>query len=167
MQALTPKDSSADNHTTGRPTQDQRSGGELLTHLLHRREWGRKRYGGHDLAGQFRPGPELTHTSQRDGRRARVILLAAQGCSRIEIARLTGFSLPAIGASVFKRCDWTVFSTNRAVGAKYPCRLTPRAVSLNRLLSRESASLDGAVGAWRWWPVSRPPACTDSGPPMT
>lgn len=34
--------------------------------------------------------------SQRDGRRARVILLAAQGCSRIEIARLTGFSLPTI-----------------------------------------------------------------------
>ncbi len=34
--------------------------------------------------------------SQRDGRRARLILLAAQGCSRIEIARLTGFSLPTI-----------------------------------------------------------------------
>lgn len=34
--------------------------------------------------------------SQRDGRRARVILLAAQGCSRVEIARLTGFSLPTI-----------------------------------------------------------------------
>lgn len=31
--------------------------------------------------------------SQRDGRRARVILLAAQGCSRVEIARLVGFSL--------------------------------------------------------------------------
>ncbi|MDU8637939.1 IS630 family transposase, partial [Pseudomonas syringae pv. actinidiae] len=30
--------------------------------------------------------------SQRDGRRARVILLAAQGCSRVEIARLVGFS---------------------------------------------------------------------------
>lgn len=29
--------------------------------------------------------------SQRDGRRARVILLAAQGCSRVDIARLTGF----------------------------------------------------------------------------
>lgn len=28
--------------------------------------------------------------SQRDGRRARVILLAAQGCSRNEIAHLTG-----------------------------------------------------------------------------
>lgn len=34
--------------------------------------------------------------SQRDGRRARVILLAAQGCTRVEIARLTGFSLPVI-----------------------------------------------------------------------
>lgn len=34
--------------------------------------------------------------SQRDGRRARVILLAALGYSRLEIARLTGFSLPAI-----------------------------------------------------------------------
>jgi transposase len=34
--------------------------------------------------------------SQRDGRRARVILLAAQGYSRVEIARLTGFSLPSI-----------------------------------------------------------------------
>lgn len=34
--------------------------------------------------------------SQRDGRRARLILLAAQGCSRMEIARLTGFSLPTI-----------------------------------------------------------------------
>lgn len=34
--------------------------------------------------------------SQRDGRRARVILLAAQGCSRTEIARLTGFSLPTV-----------------------------------------------------------------------
>lgn len=34
--------------------------------------------------------------SQRDGRRARVILLASQGCSRIEIARLTGFSLPSV-----------------------------------------------------------------------
>ena len=34
--------------------------------------------------------------SQRDGRRARVILLAAQGCSRVDIARLTGFSLPTI-----------------------------------------------------------------------
>ena len=34
--------------------------------------------------------------SQRDGRRARVILLASQGCMRVEIARLTGFSLPVI-----------------------------------------------------------------------
>jgi len=34
--------------------------------------------------------------SQRDGRRARVILLAAQGCSRVEIARLTGLSLPTV-----------------------------------------------------------------------
>ncbi|MCF5104927.1 IS630 family transposase, partial [Pseudomonas proteolytica] len=34
--------------------------------------------------------------SQRDGRRARVILLAAQGCTRVEIARLTGFSLLVI-----------------------------------------------------------------------
>lgn len=33
---------------------------------------------------------------RRDGRRARVILLAAQGCTRVEIARLTGFSLPVI-----------------------------------------------------------------------
>lgn len=34
--------------------------------------------------------------SQRDGRRARVILLAAQGCSRVEIARLVGFSLRSV-----------------------------------------------------------------------
>lgn len=34
--------------------------------------------------------------SQRPGRRARVILLAAQDCTRVEIARLTGFSLPVI-----------------------------------------------------------------------
>ena len=34
--------------------------------------------------------------SQRDGRRARVILLAAQGCSRFEIARLVGFSLRSV-----------------------------------------------------------------------
>jgi transposase len=34
--------------------------------------------------------------SQRDGRRARVILLAAQGCTRVEVGRLTGFSLPVI-----------------------------------------------------------------------
>ena len=34
--------------------------------------------------------------SQRDGRRVRVILLAALGCTRVEIARLTGFSLPVI-----------------------------------------------------------------------
>ena len=34
--------------------------------------------------------------SQRNGRRARVILPAGQDCSRIEIARLTGFSLPTI-----------------------------------------------------------------------
>ena len=34
--------------------------------------------------------------SQRDGRRARVILLAAEGRTRVEIARLTGFSLPVI-----------------------------------------------------------------------
>ncbi|WP_259469609.1 helix-turn-helix domain-containing protein, partial [Pseudomonas syringae group genomosp. 3] len=33
---------------------------------------------------------------QRDGRRARVILLAAQGCSRVEIARLVGFSLRSV-----------------------------------------------------------------------
>lgn len=34
--------------------------------------------------------------SQRDGRRARVILLAAEGRTRVEIARLTGFLLPVI-----------------------------------------------------------------------
>ncbi|MFC6840896.1 IS630 family transposase [Xanthomonas theicola] len=34
--------------------------------------------------------------SQRDGRRARVILLAAQGKSRVDIARLIGFSLPSV-----------------------------------------------------------------------
>lgn len=34
--------------------------------------------------------------SQRDGRLARVILLAAQGCSRVEIARLVGFSLRSV-----------------------------------------------------------------------
>ncbi|WP_416194909.1 helix-turn-helix domain-containing protein [Pseudomonas sp. CCC3.1] len=34
--------------------------------------------------------------SQRDGRRARVILLAAEGRTRVEIARLTGFSLSVI-----------------------------------------------------------------------
>ena len=34
--------------------------------------------------------------SQRDGRRTRVILLAAQGCTRVEIGRLTGLSLPVI-----------------------------------------------------------------------
>lgn len=34
--------------------------------------------------------------SQRDGRRARVILLAAQGESRADIARLIGFSLPSV-----------------------------------------------------------------------
>lgn len=33
---------------------------------------------------------------QRDGRRARVILLAAQGCSRNEIARLTGLSVVSV-----------------------------------------------------------------------
>ena len=33
---------------------------------------------------------------QRDGRRARVILLAAQGCSRVEIARVVGFSLRSV-----------------------------------------------------------------------
>lgn len=34
--------------------------------------------------------------NQCDGCRARVILLAAQGCTRVEIARPTGFSLPVI-----------------------------------------------------------------------
>jgi transposase len=34
--------------------------------------------------------------SQRDGRRAGVILLAAQGCSRVEIAHLIGFSLRSV-----------------------------------------------------------------------
>jgi transposase len=34
--------------------------------------------------------------SQRDGRRARVILLAAQGCSRNEIAQLTGLSVVSV-----------------------------------------------------------------------
>jgi len=34
--------------------------------------------------------------SQRDGRRARVILLAAQGTTREEIVRLTGLSRPTI-----------------------------------------------------------------------
>lgn len=33
---------------------------------------------------------------QPDGRRARVILLAAQGCSRVDIARLVGFSLRSV-----------------------------------------------------------------------
>lgn len=33
---------------------------------------------------------------QRDGRRARVILLAAQGCLRVDIARLVGFSLRSV-----------------------------------------------------------------------
>ena len=45
--------------------------------------------------------------SQRDGRRARVILLAAQGCSRVEIARLMGFlcARSLFGVSVFKNSD--------------------------------------------------------------
>ncbi len=45
--------------------------------------------------------------SQRDGRRARVTLLAAQGCSRVEIAHLVGFSLRSVtlGVSVFKNSD--------------------------------------------------------------
>lgn len=34
--------------------------------------------------------------SQRDGRRAQVILLAARSCSRNEIARLTGLSFVSI-----------------------------------------------------------------------
>jgi transposase len=34
--------------------------------------------------------------SQRDGRRARVILRAAQGCSRNEIALLTGLSVVSV-----------------------------------------------------------------------
>ncbi|AHG41270.1 DNA-binding protein [Pseudomonas syringae CC1557] len=34
--------------------------------------------------------------SQREGRRAQVILLAAQGCSRGEIARLTGLSVVSV-----------------------------------------------------------------------
>jgi transposase-like protein len=34
--------------------------------------------------------------NQRDGRRARVILLAAQGRSRVDIARLIGFSLRSV-----------------------------------------------------------------------
>src|SRR5471030_2030841 len=34
--------------------------------------------------------------SQRDGRRARVILLAARGCSRNEIAQLTGLSVVSV-----------------------------------------------------------------------
>lgn len=33
---------------------------------------------------------------QRDDRRARVILLAAQVCSRVDIARLVGFSLRSV-----------------------------------------------------------------------
>jgi hypothetical protein len=45
--------------------------------------------------------------SQRDVRRARVILLAAQGRSRVEIARLVVFSLRSVtlGVSVFKISD--------------------------------------------------------------
>lgn len=35
----------------------------------------------------------LATISQRDGRRARMILLAAQGCSRDGIAQLTGLSV--------------------------------------------------------------------------
>ncbi|HDQ4465571.1 TPA: hypothetical protein P9G65_005818 [Pseudomonas aeruginosa] len=44
--------------------------------------------------------------SQRDGRRARVILLASQGCTRAEISRLTGLSasLPRKGRMTIR--DW-------------------------------------------------------------
>jgi transposase len=62
--------------------------------------------------------------SQRDGRRARVILLAARGCSRNEIARLTGLSV----VSVTRRCKR--FQKLRLQGlvicpdevASHPCR---------------------------------------------
>lgn len=43
-----------------------------------------------------------TTMSQRDGGRTRVILLAAQGHSRVDIARLSGFSL----RSVTRWCQW-------------------------------------------------------------
>lgn len=107
--------------------------------------------------------------SQRDRRRARVILLAAQGFSRGEIARLTGFSLPTITCwcQRFQMLRLGGLLDKPGRGRKSPCRLTPCVVSLSRLLSRESASLEGAVGAWRESQGSRPPACTDSGPPMT
>lgn len=105
---------------------------------------------------------ELSHrfTKQRDGRRARMILLAVQGHSQIEIARLTGFSLPLlpVGASVFKRCDWMVCS----VGIKRPCRPTSNLASLNRLLSLESTSHYGAIAACHESPGSQPPAHTGS-----
>ncbi|AVX22984.1 helix-turn-helix domain-containing protein [Pseudomonas syringae pv. atrofaciens] len=39
---------------------------------------------------------ESITVSQREGRRAQVILLAAQGCSRNEIARLTGLSVVSV-----------------------------------------------------------------------
>ena len=53
---------------------------------------------------ELRPRVRSATIHQRDGRRARVIVLAAQGCSRVEIARLLGFSLCSVG--VFKSCAW-------------------------------------------------------------
>lgn len=59
-----------------------------------------------ELSGRVRSAT----ISQRDGRRSRLILLAAQGCSLIENARLTGISLPTI------TCWCQRFRTQRLVG---------------------------------------------------
>lgn len=58
--------------------------------------------------------------SQRDGRRARVILLAAQGRSRNEIAQLTGLSV--VSASVFKSCVYKAWWICPDAVASHPCR---------------------------------------------
>lgn len=107
--------------------------------------------------------------SQRDGRRARVILLAAQGCSRFEIARLVGFSLRSVTLWCQRFQEQRLDGLVDKPGRGRKSSLSPEALTrvIEQVVQPRIGSLAGAVEAWRESPASHRPASSVYGPPTT
>jgi hypothetical protein len=106
---------------------------------------------------------------QREGRRARIVLLAAQGETREEIARLTGFSLPTVTTwcQRFQLLRLAGLTDKPGRGRKSPLPADTVRRVLGQVTKPALESHAGAVGAWRGLPVSPRLPSISCGLPMT
>jgi len=102
--------------------------------------------------------------SQRDGRRTRVILLGARGCSHNENVRLTGLFVVSF-TRWYKRSQELRLQDLVGLPGR-DCKPSLPTDPLNNSLGRVSANPAGSVEAWLKSTVFHRPASSGYGPPM-